>query len=149
MLDSLKTRRRDDATEPRVVVSQDVENLTTKVLDGAFSVHRTLGPGLFESVYHECLAIEMVDRGLAVELEKVVPIQYRGRNISAAFRLDMMINGILPVELKAVESIQPIHRVQVATYLRLLKSPLGLLLNFNVPLMKHGVHRVLNLEFRP
>jgi GxxExxY protein len=86
--------------------------------------------------------------GLTAEREKVLPLTYRGHVIENAYRLDLIVNGKLLVELKAIEAIQPIHRVQVTTYLKLLHQPLGLLINFNVPLIKDGITRVLNLDFR-
>ena len=133
----------------KVEIPAAVERLATAVVNAALSVHRTLGPGLLESAYHECLAIELSLAGLAVEREQVLPITYRGQVVQNAYRIDLIVGGQLLVELKAVETIQPIHRVQVTTYLRLLKLPLGILINFNVPLVKDGITRVLNLDFRP
>lgn len=131
-----------------VRISQETEQLATAVVNAAFAVHRTLGPGLLESTYHECLAIELSLAGLRVQREQLLPLTYRGHVIQNAYRLDLLVNDRLLVELKAIESVQPIHRVQVTTYLRILKLPLGLLINFNVPLIKEGITRVLNLDFR-
>jgi GxxExxY protein len=94
------------------------------------------------------MVIELGLRGLQLEREKILPLIYRGQTVENAYRLDLLINGTLLVELKTVESIQPIHRVQTTTYLKLLKLPLGLLINFNVPLIKDGINRVLNLDFQ-
>ena len=132
-----------------VRVPEEIEALATAVVSAAFTVHRTLGPGLLESAYHECLGIELSLAGLRVQREQTLPLNYRGHVIQNAYRIDLLINEQLLVELKTVEAIQPIHRVQVTTYLRLLKLPLGLLINFNVPLIKDGLTRVLNLDFRP
>jgi len=132
----------------QVVVPDEIERLATLTVNAALTVHRTLGPGLLESAYHECLAIELSLAGLGVEREKSLPLVYRGHSIESAYRLDLIINGKLLVELKAIEGLQPIHRVQVTTYLKLLKLPLGLLINFNVPLIKDGITRVLNLDFQ-
>ena len=132
----------------QVVVPDEIEQLATQTVNAALTVHRTLGPGLLESAYQECLAIELSLAGLTIEREKVLPLTYRGRAIENAYRLDLIINGQLLVELKAIDAIQPIHRVQVTTYLKLLKLPLGLLINFNVPLIKDGITRVLNLDFQ-
>ena len=132
-----------------VRVPEEIEALATAVVSAAFTVHRTLGPGLLESAYHECLGIELSLTGLRVQREQTLPLNYRGHVIQNAYRIDLLINEQLLVELKTVEAIQPIHRVQVTTYLRLLKLPLGLLINFNVPLIKDGLTRVLNLDFRP
>jgi GxxExxY protein len=131
-----------------VRVPEETEMLATAVVNAAFAVHRTLGPGLLESAYHECLGIELSLAGLRVQREQILPLTYRGHSIQNAYRLDLIVNDLLLVELKAIDSVQPIHRVQVTTYLRLLKLPLGLLINFNVPLIKDGITRVLNLDFR-
>ena len=132
----------------QVVVPSEIENLASQVVNAALAVHRTLGPGLLESAYEECMAIELIHAGLHVERQKTVPLIYRGRTIDAAYRLDLIVGDRLLVELKAIEALLPVHRVQVATYLRLLHLPLGLLINFNVPLIKDDIHRVLNLEFQ-
>ena len=132
----------------QVVVPDEIERLATQTVNAALTVHRALGPGLLESAYQECLAIELSLAGLNLEREKVLPLTYRGHSIANAYRLDLIVNGRLLVELKAIESIQPIHRVQATPYLKLLKLPLGLLVNFNVPLIKDGITRVLNLDFQ-
>ena len=132
----------------QVIVPDDIERLATQTVNAALAVHRALGPGLLVSAYQECLGIELSIAGVRVEREKLLPLVYRGHSIETAYRLDLIINGSLLVELKAIESIQPIHRVQVTTYLKLLKLPLGLLINFNVPLIKDGITRVLNLDFQ-
>ncbi|MFZ5494226.1 MAG: GxxExxY protein [Verrucomicrobiota bacterium] len=132
----------------QVVVPTEFEEIASKAVNAALTVHRTLGPGLLESAYEECLAIELVANGLSVERQKTIPLVYRGRTVDAAYRIDLIVENKLLIETKAVESIHPVHRVQVATYLRLLHLPLGLLINFNVPLIKDGLHRVLNLDFR-
>lgn len=131
-----------------VRVPGEIETLATAVVNAAFAVHRSLGPGLLESAYHECLGVELSLAGLNVKREQMLPLTYRGHVIQNAYRLDLMVNDQLLVELKAIDTIQPIHRVQVTTYLRLLKLPLGLMINFNVPLIKDGINRVLNLDFR-
>jgi len=132
----------------KVNVPQDIEALAAATVNAALTVHRALGPGLLESAYHECLAIELSLAGLTCEREKVLPLSYRGRSIENAYRIDLIVNDRLLVELKAIEAVQPVHRVQVTTYLKLLRLPLGLLINFNVPLIKDGITRVLNLDFR-
>jgi GxxExxY protein len=132
----------------QVTVPPEVEVLARSTVNAALSVHRALGPGLLESAYEECLALELVESGLPVERQKSIPLVYRGRTIDAAYRLDLIVGRQLLVEIKAVETLLAVHRVQVATYLRLLRQPLGLLINFNVPLIRDGIHRILNLEFR-
>jgi GxxExxY protein len=132
----------------KVVIPDEIEHLAAQTVNAALTVHRAIGPGLLESAYQECLAIELSLAGLKLEREKMLPLTYRGHAIENAYRLDLIINRQLLVELKAVEAILPIHRVQVTTYLKLLKLPLGLLINFNVPLIKDGITRVLNLDFQ-
>ncbi len=132
----------------KVDIPADIEKLATQTVNAAFVVHRTFGPGLLEKAYQDCLAIELSTLGLSLEREKTLPLKYRGQSIENAYRLDLLIDQRLLVELKAVDSIQPIHRVQVTTYLKLLHLPLGLLINFNVPLIKDGITRVLNLDFQ-
>lgn len=131
-----------------VRVPTEIETLAKQTVHAALTVHRALGPGLLESAYQECLAIELVHSGLTVEREKILPLIYRGHSIETAYRLDLIVGGKLLVELKAIEAIAPIHEVQILTYLKLLKLPLGLLINFNVPLIKDGISRILNLDFQ-
>lgn len=132
----------------KVVIPEDVETLATAVVNAAFAVHRTLGPGLLESAYEQCLAVELSVAGIPFERERPLPLVYRGHTIDTAYRLDLIVGGKLLVELKAIEAIAPIHQAQVVTYLRLLRLPLGLLINFNVPLIRDGIQRILNLAFR-
>ena len=103
---------------------------------------------MLESAYVECLSIELSLAGIATEREKCLPLLYRGHAIDNAYRVDLIVGNRLLVELKAVETLAPVHQAQVITYLRLLQLPLGLLINFNVPLIKDGIHRILNLDFR-
>jgi len=132
----------------RVVVSSEIEELATQAVDAALVVHREFGPGLLESAYRDCMVLELTLRGMAVERELNLPITFRGHTLPNAYRVDLLINKTFLIELKAVESLHPIHRVQLNTYLKLLRLPLGLLINFNVPLIKDGTHRILNLDFQ-
>jgi len=132
----------------RVVVPDRIEALAREAVDAALTVHRALGAGLLESAYRDCLQLELAARQLEVEREQVLPITYRGQTVPRAFRADLLVEKSLLIELKAVASIEPIHRVQVTTYLRFLRLPLGLLVNFHVPLLKDGLHRILNLDFQ-
>ena len=109
----------------KVVVPQKIEALASATVNAALTVHRALGPGLLESAYHECLAIELSLAGLQVQREQTLPLTYRGQVIQNAYRLDLLVNNALLIELKAVEALQPVHRVQVTTYFRLLKLPPG------------------------
>jgi len=118
------------------------ERLSTVVVDAAFKVHTALGPGLLESVYEACMAWELSDRGLAVLTQVVMPVFYAGREIEAGLKLDMLVNGELIVELKAVEKVLPVHQAQLLTYLKLAQKRLGLLINFNVPVIRDGIKRI-------
>lgn len=118
--------------------------LAKTVVDAAFKVHKTLGPGLIESVYQSVLAHELRGRGLAVETEVSIPINYEGLQLETAFRADLIVESRLLIELKSIEQISPVHKKQVLTYLRLTKIKLGLLINFNVELIKNGIHRDVN-----
>jgi GxxExxY protein len=116
---------------------------TARIIGAAIEVHRTLGPGLLESAYRVCLAEELSLRGLAFKREMPLPVQYRGRTLDSAYRIDFVVEGVV-VEVKAVEQVLAIHRAQVQTYLRLTNLPCGLLLNFNVPVLKDGVTRLVH-----
>lgn len=132
----------------RVVVPEQIEAIARDTVDAAIAVHRALGPGLLESAYRDCLQIELTSRGRQVAREQLLSITYHGQVIPRAFRTDLLIDEKLLIELKAVEALQPIHRVQLTTYLRLRHLPLGLLINFHTPLLKDSLHRVLNLDFQ-
>ncbi|MFM1851706.1 MAG: hypothetical protein RIS54_1390 [Verrucomicrobiota bacterium] len=132
----------------RVQVPERIESLAREAVDSALAVHRALGPGLLESAYRDCLQLELTARGHHLDREQILPLTYRGQTIPRAFRIDLLVDQSLLLELKAVEAVLPVHRVQLATYLRLIKQPLGLLINFNVPLLKDGITRVLNLDFQ-
>ena len=121
------------------------ENDIAKIIvDAAFKVHQALGPGLFESVYERVLAHEIEKRGLAVERQKVIPINYEGMVFDEGFRADLIIDDKLIVELKSVETVSPVHKKQLLTYLRLADKRLGLLINFGANLIKDGIFRVAN-----
>jgi GxxExxY protein len=119
-------------------------NIAKIIVDAAFKVHRVLGPGLFESVYETVLAHEIVKRGLAVERQKVIPIIYEGLVLDEGFRADLVIDDRIIVELKSVETVSPVHKKQLLTYLRLADKRLGLLINFGANLIKDGIFRVVN-----
>jgi GxxExxY protein len=119
-------------------------NLITKqVIDAAFQVHSKLGPGLLESVYELCLAHELGKRNLKYKSQVAVPVLYDGVKIDAGFRLDLLVEDQVIVELKAVEQVLPVHEAQLLTYLKLTQLRLGLLINFNVPLIKQGIKRII------
>jgi GxxExxY protein len=117
------------------------EELTGKIIGAAIEVHRGLGPGLLESAYQACLAREFSLRGLTFEKEKPLPVEYKGTRLDCGYRLDFVVDGKVVVELKVVEAIHPLHEAQLLTYLRLTGCRVGLLINFNVPVLKDGIVR--------
>lgn len=119
------------------------ERLATIVVDAAFKVHSNLGPGLLESVYEICLAHELRKRGLAIETQVAIPVTYDGIRLEAGLRLDILVERQLLVEIKAVEEMNRVFKAQVLTYLKLTGLRLGLLINFNVTLIKNGIQRVI------
>lgn len=122
---------------------EELDRITGAIVDCAFSVHSELGPGLLESVYEACLAYELRHRGLTVETQLVLPVEYKNIRIETGLRLDMLVEDMVIVELKAVDKLVPIHTAQLLTYLKLARKKLGLLLNFNVPVIRDGIKRVI------
>jgi GxxExxY protein len=122
---------------------QETESLATSVVDAAYKVHTTLGPGLLESVYETCLAHELRQRGISTETQIVIPIIYEGLRLEAGLRIDMLVNKQVLIEVKAVEQMNRVFKAQVLTYLKLTQLRLGLLINFNVPLIKNGIERII------
>ena len=118
--------------------------IATAVVDAAFKIHTTLGPGLFESVYEKTLEYELQKRGLRVEHQLPLPVQYEEVKLKLGFRVDLIIDEKVIVEVKSIETLAPVHKKQLLTYLRLTDLRLGLLINFNVDLIKHGIHRIVN-----
>ena len=133
----------------RVRIPDVVELLAKTVVNSVFAVHQELGPGLLESVYEACLSQELRLRGMNHQLQLPVPLNYKGIRIEVGYRADVVVDEKLLIELKAVDQLLPIHTAQVVTYLRLKRFPLGLLINFNEVLIKHGIHRVLNVPRSP
>ena len=133
----------------RVHIPPEVERLATTVVDAAFAVHQELGPGLLESAYEACLSYELRLRGFNHQLQLPVSLNYKGIRIEVGYRADVIVEEKFLIELKAVDKLPPIHTAQVVTCLRLKKFPLGLLINFNEVLIKHGIHRVLNVPRSP
>lgn len=128
---------------PRGPVTEEVNRVAKHVVDAAYAVHSKLGPGLLESVYEVCLAHELRKRGLTVESQLALPIDYDGIRLEAALRLDVLVERSVVVELKAAEALLPVHTAQVLTYLKLTGHRLGLLINFNVPLIRDGINRIV------
>ncbi len=114
------------------------------ILDAAMKIHQTLGPGLLESVYEVVLAHELERRGLRVERQVPIPVIYEGVHLGEGFRADLVVEGKVIVELKSIEQVAPVHKKQLLTYLRLCGMHLGILINFNVNLLKDGFHRVVD-----
>jgi GxxExxY protein len=114
------------------------ETLTEQIIGAAMEVHRQLGPGLMESVYQACLAHELDLRGIKWEREKLLPIIYKGAHLDCGYRLDFVVADKVIIELKAIDQLLPIHEAQLLTYLKISGCKVGLLINFNVPLLKHG-----------
>ena len=118
--------------------------LTSEIIGSAIEVHRNLGPGLLESTYEECMAFELQSRDLIINRQLEIPVLYKGRKLEQNYRIDLLVNNQVIVELKSVNKIEPIHNAQLLTYLKLSKKKYGLLLNFNVPVMRQGIKRILN-----
>ena len=117
--------------------------LTSQIIGAGIEVHRHLGPGLLESAYRECLCCELQLRGLVVQKERVVPLTYKGVRIDVGYRADLIVDERVLVELKALDKLAPIHTSQAVTYLRLSGLRVGLLMNFNVPLLRDGIVRLV------
>ncbi len=120
-----------------------INEITDCVIGAAIEVHRNLGPGLLESAYEECLCHELALRGMPFKRQYPLPINYKGVQLDAGYRLDLLVAEQVVVEVKAVESLQPIHEAQLLTYLRLGVWHLGLLINFNAPVLKRGIRRLV------
>ncbi len=119
-----------------------VDALCEQIIGGAIQVHDVLGAGLLESICRDCLFIELTDRGLKCRTDVGVPIEYRGHRVRDDLRIDLLVEDTVIVEVKSVEQLHPVHRAQLITYLKLSDKPAGLLINFNVPLLKQGLRRV-------
>ena len=132
------------AVRDRIMVNHlmDTSKLTGDVIGAAIEVHKILGPGLLESAYEECLCHELGLRAIRFERQKELPIEYKGITLDCGYRLDVVVENKLILELKAVDALEPIHEAQLLTYLKLTGIPLGLLINFNVPVLKEGIRRL-------
>jgi len=118
--------------------------LSNEIIGAAIEVHRTLGPGLLESVYETCLFHELRLKDIPCERQVAVPVQYKGIRLDCGYQLDLLVDKQVIVELKAVDALKPIHEAQLLTYLRLTNLWLGLLINFNVPVLRNGIKRLVN-----
>jgi GxxExxY protein len=122
----------------------DINELSDKIIGAAIEVHKALGPGLLESAYLECMCHELTLRSLSYERQKNLPVVFKEKNLDCGYRLDIVVEKAIILELKSCEKIEPIHKAQLSTYLRLSGLHLGLLLNFNTPLMRDGIFRIVN-----
>jgi GxxExxY protein len=122
----------------------DINRLSSNIIGAAIEIHKTLGPGLLESAYEQSICHEMSLRGLSFERQKPLPVIYKGIRLDCGYRLDVVVEKAIVLELKSCEKIEPIHRAQLLTYLKLSGFNLGLLLNFNVTVMRDGIVRIVN-----
>ena len=122
----------------------DINQLSSKIIGAAIEVHKALGPGLLESSYQKCLCHELGLRRISYENEKPLPLVYKGEKLDCAYQMDLVVENAIIVELKSCEKLEPIHEAQLLTYLKLSDLTLGLLLNFNVPVMRDGICRMVN-----
>jgi GxxExxY protein len=120
------------------------EDLTGRVIGAAIEVHRQIGPGLLEMVYEDCMCEELSLRGIRFERQVQAPVVYKGRELGSRYKVDLIVERLLIVELKSVEKLIPVHKSQVLSQLRMTRLPLGLLLNFNVPTLSEGIKRIVN-----
>lgn len=123
-----------------------MKDITYDIINCAYEVHNYLGPGLLESVYHKALIYELKSRGYEVESEIPIDIEYKGVNVGKNLRIDILVNEEIILELKSVENVLPVHKKQLLTYLRLLNIQVGLLINFNVSILKEGITRIVNIS---
>lgn len=126
---------------------EDIDRITKSVIGAAIQVHRALGPGLLESAYEACLAYDLMELGYLVEKQKPVPLTYKTMTLDCAYRLDLLVENQVIVEVKSIDQIMPIHQAQILSYLKLSGCKIGLLINFNVKLLKNGIQRIINGYF--
>ena len=124
--------------------AEELNKITEAIIGAAIEVHRALGPGLLESAYVACLVYELIQRGYKVLQQVPLPLIYKDVKLDCGYRLDLLINDVVIVEVKSVERLEPIHEAQLLSYLRLADCKVGLLINFNVKLLKYGVKRLIN-----
>jgi GxxExxY protein len=124
------------------MLNDSIDRLAERIIGCAIEVHRTMGPGLLESIYRECLLIELAGAGMDVECERVIAVDYKGRPLRTRLRIDLLVDSSVLIELKAVEGLRPVHSAQVMTYLRLTGHPAALLINFNEVTLRAGLKRL-------
>jgi GxxExxY protein len=124
--------------------SEKLNDLSFRIIGAGIEVHRALGPGLLESTYRTCMIYELRERRMSVVSEQAIPIRYKSLILDGRYRMDLIVDDTVIVELKSVENVLPVHHAQVLSYLRHMNKPLGLLINFNVAVLTHGVDRIKN-----
>ena len=122
----------------------ELNNITETIIGSAIALHQELRPGLLESAYEACLVYELLQRGLSIQQQKALPVNYRGVKVDCGYRIDLLVENNVIVELKAVERLEPIHEAQLLSYLKLSGYRVGLLINFNVKILKQGIKRLVN-----
>lgn len=138
------TTERTENAEMKNLGMDELNKITEGIIGAAIEVHRTLGPGLLESAYVACLVYELMQRGFKVTQQAPLPLIYKDVKLDCGYRLDLLVNDAVIIEVKSVESLEPIHEAQLLSYLRLADCKVGLLINFNVKLLKHGIKRFVN-----
>jgi len=133
-----------ERAESKKNCAMDINHLSSQIIGAAIEVHKELGPGLLESAYEECLCHELSMRDIVLERQRPLPVRYKDRQLECGYRLDIVVESRIILELKSCEKIEAIHRAQLLTYLKLSGMNLGLLLNFNVPVMRDGIVRIVH-----
>ena len=123
---------------------EKIDSITQTIIGAAIEIHKTLGPGLLETAYEACLVYDLGELGYKVEKQKPLPLIYKSVHLDCAYRLDLLVEDLVVVEIKAVDQVMPIHQAQVLSYLKLSGCKVGLLINFNVKLLKNGIQRIVN-----
>ncbi len=141
---SIHRKGAKDAKVRMVKSREEIDGLSNRLIGAAIEVHKALGPGLLESAYEECLCSELQFQKIFFERQVALPIMYRNAKLDCSYRLDIVVDSSIILELKAVEALAPIHDAQLLTYLKLSGLKLGFLLNFNVPYMRNGIKRIVN-----
>jgi GxxExxY protein len=135
------TEKAQRTTERKKEKTMDINLITEKIIGAAIEVHKYLGPGLLESAYEECLAFELLQAGLSIERQKPVPVVYKDIKLECGYRIDLLVNNSVIIELKSVDLLNPVHEAQILTYMKFANKPIGLLINFKVTLLKNGIKR--------
>jgi GxxExxY protein len=138
-----------DKPKPESAEGAEINRLTDRIIAASIEIHRTLGPGLLESAYEECLCYELTQSRTPFQRQVPLPLQYKGLNLDCGYRLDLLVGDAVIVEIKSVDELLPIHSAQLLTYLKALNKQIGLLINFNVPILKKGLKRIANHYVEP